>query len=330
VLSFLQVLGGLAILVIGAEVMLRGSVAMAKRFDISTLVIGMTVVAFGTSAPELVVTVDAVLAGSPDVAVGNIVGSNIANLLLIVGSAALIMPFATRDQPMLFDAAALGIASLVFAAFCWTGLIPAWAGVTFLVALGVFVWFSYWREAQGAGDPLAASRREETEELAAVSMPFWLAIGAILLGLGGLIWGADLLVNGAIKIARQQGVSETVIGLTLIAIGTSLPELGASMVAAFRKQSDIAIGNVIGSNMFNILSVGGVASIVGPLTVAREVQNLHIWVMLGATVLFLPLVATRLRGGRLLGAVFLLLYCGYIAWIALDDQASLAIAPIGS
>ncbi len=316
--NYLLIVAGLAILVVGAEFMVRGSVGLAKRLGLSTLLIGMTVVAFGTSAPELVVTVDAVLEGAPDVAVGNIIGSNIANLMLIIGTAAAIMPIVRCQRPLVFDAFILTAASLVFAGFCWLGVIPRWAGAVLVVGLAAFLVFSYRREKMGAGDPIAAGRLEETEELATARMPLWLALVATAGGLAGLVLGADMLVEGSIAVARAHGVSEAVIGLTLIAIGTSLPELGASVVAAIRKHSDIAVGNVIGSNLFNMLGVGGLAAVVAPLAVAPEIQTIHIWVMLAATAIFLPFIVTRIRCGRLAGAAFLVLYFGYIGWLAMN------------
>lgn len=328
--SYLQIIGGLVILIGGAEIMVRGTVTLARRLNISTLIIGMTVVAFGTSAPELVVTVQAVIVGSSDLAIGNIVGSNIANLLLIIGCSALIMPMARCKRPMIFDAAMLTLATLVFVALCVNGVIHPWAGGGMVVWLGIFLLFSYRRETTVGDDAVAASLRDETEELTFLKLPLWLAVAATVVGLIGLVLGADLLVDGGLTVARNWGVSEAVIGLTMIAIGTSLPELGASAIAAWRKQSDIAIGNVIGSNLFNMLGVGGVASLVAPLTVSSEIQTVHIWVMLAATIIFLPFILTGLRCGRLSGGLFLALYFGYIGWLAISPGDGSVLPPLNA
>lgn len=308
----LQVIGGLLLLLAGAEVLVRGAVGIARRYGVSPLVIGMTVVAFGTSAPELVVSLDGALSGSAGIAVGNIVGSNIANLLLIIGITALCRPIAAHSRPLLHDGLLLLAASAGFALLAWSGRIEHGGGLLLLAAfVGVMI-SVYWRKVRGGGDVIAESREREAAELADLSGWSWLPWLAAALGLGALLFGADLLVEGGVKVARAAGVSEAVIGLTLIAVGTSLPELAASVVAGMRGHAEVAVGNVLGSNLFNMLFVGGAVAAVVPLPVDAQIRGFDIWVMLAATAAFLPLLLGG-RFGRVAALAFLLAYAGYIA-----------------
>jgi cation:H+ antiporter len=316
-MMYVQVTVGFVLLLGGAEVLVRGAAAVARRFGVSPLVIGMTVVAFGTSAPELVVSLDAAISGAPDIAVGNIVGSNIANLLLIMGTTVLLSPIDGRSRPLIHDTTILVISSILFAGLVWSGTIGRTAGVVMVAMLLGFLGSSYWREVRGPGDSTADSLREEAEEIEEIPGAPWLAWLAVAGGLAGIIFGADMLVEGGVAVARAAGISETVIGLTLIAVGTSLPELAASVVAAIRGHSDIAIGNVVGSNLFNILGVGGTVALVTPLTVAEQIRTLDIWVMLVATAAFLPFLIFGLRLSRPVGVAFLVVYGAYIALLVL-------------
>lgn len=307
---YLQVLGGFVLLLGGAEILVRGAVTVARVMGVSTMIIGMTVVAFGTSAPELIVSMEAGLTGAPGVAVGNIVGSNIANVLLIVGLTGLCMPIAPQPRALRADAAILVVGTLAFAATAWNGSIDRGGGLILLAAFAGFMGFSCWREVRGRADPASESRRQEVAEIA--SLPGrWLGWIAIAGGLVGLLFGSDLLVNGGIAIARTFDVPDAVIGLTLIAIGTSLPELAASVVAGVRGHGDVAVGNVLGSNLFNMLLVGGAVAAVTPLHVDSEILDFDIWIMLGATLLFVPLLL-RLHFRRAMGLCFLILYGAYI------------------
>jgi cation:H+ antiporter len=312
-MMYVQVTVGFLLLLGGAEVLLRGAVAVARRFGVSTLVIGMTVVAFGTSAPELVVSLDAAISGVPDIAVGNIVGSNTANLLLIIGVTVLLSPIDGRARPLTHDTTILVASTVLFAGLVWSGTIGRGAGAVMVAMLLGFLVSSYWREVRGPGDAAAESRREEAEEIEGIPGAQWLAWIAVAGGLAGIVFGADLLVEGGMAVARAAGVSEVVIGLTLIAVGTSLPELAASVVAAIRGHSDIAIGNVVGSNLFNMLGVGGTVALVTPLRVAEQIRDFDIWVMLLATAAFLPFLIFGLRLGRPMGGAFLVVYGAYIA-----------------
>ena len=320
-MSYVQVIVGFILLLGGAEVLVRGAVSVARRLDVSPLVIGMTVVAFGTSAPELVVSLEAAVSGVPDIAIGNIVGSNIANLLLIIGATVLLSPIDGRTRPLIHDTVVLVAGSILFTGLVLSGTVGRIPGAVMVALLLGFLGSSYWREVRGVGDAAAESRREEAEEIEGIPGAPWLAWIAVVGGLAGIMFGADLLVEGGVAVARAVGVSEAVIGLTLIAIGTSLPELAASVVAAIRGHSDIAVGNVIGSNLFNMLGVGGTVAVVTPLEVAEQIKDFDIWVMLAATAAFLPFLIFGLRLGRPVGVTFLIGYAAYIAFLVLGPES---------
>ncbi len=311
-MMYLQVVVGFAVLTGAAELLVRGAVTLAERLGVSLLVIGMTVVAVGTSAPELVVSIDAALSGAPGLAVGNIVGSNIANVLLILGVTCVLKPIIERPSSLKRDGVVLMGGSILFAALCAQGVLGLSAGLALLVAFFIFLGVSYWRESH---DPEAAAEHiHEVEELGARPKSVPLAILLVLVGLAGLAWGADILVDGGVQIARAFGVSEEVIGLTLFAFGTSLPELAASVVAALRGHSDVAVGNVVGSNLFNILGVGGAAAVTVPLPVADQILNFDIWAMLITSAFLLPILVLGMRLTRPAAGFFLVLYGAYI-WI---------------
>jgi cation:H+ antiporter len=307
----LLLLAGLVLLLGGAEALIRGSVAIAHRLGVPPMVIGMTVVAFGTSAPELVVSVRAALAGAAGIALGNLVGSNIANVLLIIGLSSLLTPLALAvRQPR--NAVVLVAGTLLFVLLAVTGTIERWGGGLLLLGFAAFLAASGWQEKQGKPDVTALSRQQEIEHRAPSRQGL---AGFAVLALGGLaavLYGADILVDGAVALARLLDVSEAVIGLTVIAVGTSLPELAASAVAGLRRHPDVAIGNIVGSNLFNLLAIGGIAGVVRPLPVDLQILAFDLWVMLGATLLLLPLLSGW-RCGRLAGVVLLAGYGGYLA-----------------
>lgn len=310
-IMYLQVVGGFVILVVAAELMVRGAVVLADRMGISPMVIGMTVVAFGTSAPELVVSLNAALSGASGLAIGNIVGSNIANIWMILGAACLVTPILVKPDAMTRDVVLLIGGSFLFMAFALTGELNMIGGIVMLLVFVGFLAASFMR----SEDPdLAKEQAEEIEELEKgfiSNVP--VAVVAAVLGVVGLAFGADLLVDGGSEIARSFGVSEEVIGLTLFAFGTSLPELAASIVAAYRGHPDVAIGNVIGSNVFNMLFVGGVISIVTVVPVGNQVITFDIWVMIVATLMLLPILIGKVKLNRGVAAVFFALYLGYVA-----------------
>jgi cation:H+ antiporter len=324
-LAFLQAGGGLALLFVGGEVLLRGAVGLSLRFGLSPLLIGLTVVAMATSMPELVVTVTAGLQGATDIGVGNVVGSNIANILLILGLAALLCPIEREPKRILRDTLAMVAATAVFILLaCFERLSFPHGALMVLLMVG-YLAMSYVIERRGGND--VDTGLEAIEEAGATPKSAWVAVALVTGGIVALAGGSELLVRGATVIARAAGVSETVIGLTLVAVGTSLPELATAIVAAMRGHTEVALGNVLGSNIFNILLILGVLFMIIPVTVAPEVLRFDIWVLAGVTLLALPVMLLGKRVGRLQGAVFVLLYVAFV-WVQFDPhkQAGFSIA----
>jgi cation:H+ antiporter len=314
-------IGGLACLVIGAEALVRGASKLALSLGISPLVVGLTVVAFGTSSPEIAVSVGAALDGRTDIAVGNVVGSNIFNVLLILGLSALITPLLVNAQVIRQEVPIMIGASLLLAAFSLDGrigMLDAAALLGLLVAYTVFLIVQSRRETQATKDEYSAEvdRRSGWDS----KLPMQLLL--IALGLGLLVLGSDWLVTAAVAFAKALGVSDVVIGLTIVAAGTSMPEVATSIMAAIRKERDIAIGNVIGSNTFNILGCVGITGIVAAsgLPIPASVLNFDLWVMLAVAFACLPVFMTGREIARWEGAVFLLYYVAYTAYLILASQ----------
>lgn len=309
-LSWLLVAGGLVLLFFGGEALVRGAVSMARRLGVSPLVISLSVVALGTSAPELVVALDSALDGHTDVAIGNVVGSNIANTLLILGVSGLIAPILCNISTVRRDGTAVALTSLVFVALAWVGELRAWSGAVLLVLLTAYLGLSYWRDRRDAR--ALREHAEEVEEIGGRPLTLTRSTLLVVAGLALLALGADLLVEGAVDIARHFGVSETVIGLTLVAFGTSLPELATCAIAAFHRHADVALGNILGSNMLNILGIMGVVTVVTPVPVPAQIMDFDVWFMLGVSVLVLPLMVTGGRLNRLESGGLVALYLAYL------------------
>jgi len=322
-MMYVKVAVGFVLLLVAAEYMIRGAVALARKMNISPLVIGMTVIAVGTSAPELVVGLQAGLSGVGGLALGNVVGSNIANVLLVLGAAGLIAPIVSKEGSLLRDGIVLFGGSVLFTFFCMQDSITRIPGIVLVVAMTGFLLASYRRE-HDQGGPDAELHLEEVEEVGSLPASNWIIWGALIGGIAGILIGADLLVDGGVTIARDYGVSEEVIGLTLIALGTSLPELAASVVAALRGHADVAIGNVVGSNLFNILGIAGIVAIVTPLPVSSQIASFDVWVMLAATALMMPLLIWGWRLNRVVASGFLACYVGYIGLQAYGVERALA------
>jgi len=321
---YLLVLTGFVLLLGGAEFLVRGAVAVAAKAGLSTMLIGMTVVAFGTSAPEFVVSLNAALDGAPGIALGNVVGSNIANTWLILGATALFAPVVVDTRAVIRDAMMLMGSSILFVWLCLLGSIEQIAGGVLLLLLFGYFLHSYLRE-RADGTASAHLHEREAEEFQDVKMAMPAAWASLLGGLAAVAYGADLLVSGGTVIARDAGVPEEVIGLTLIAFGTSLPELAASVMAALRGHTDVAIGNVIGSNLFNILGVAGGVAVVTALPVPDQIRDFDLWVMMAATVMVLAYLAMGVRLGRREGALFFGIYCAYIAVQAVGVDRVMAL-----
>ena len=308
---------GLLILLLAGDALVKGAVNLALRLGIPALIVSLTVVAFGTSAPELLISIKAVLDDVPGLALGNVVGSNTANVLLILGLPALIFGLGVGSDTRRSYVFML-IGTLAFIALGFAGPYLWWHGAILLAGLAlILVDAAKSAQAHRRATAAAADAADATEliEEADPDMPVWKIAVFLGLGLVGLPLGADLLVDSAVMIARDFGITETVIGLTLVAVGTSLPELATTVMAALRRHADVAIGNVIGSNMFNLLGIIGVAALVGPIPVDPAFLRLDLWVMLAASLVLAPFVFLRWPMGRAVGAGFTGLYLAYMVVI---------------
>ena len=326
-LDIIFIIFGLAILVLGAEGLVRGASSLAAKFRISPLVIGLTVVSFGTSAPELTVNIVSALQGSPDLAVANVVGSNIVNILLILGVCAIIVPLTVKSSTVWKEIplALLGVVLIgimandrLFDGVPFTALTRT-DGIALLALMAIFMYYIFGMaksDREKAAEAKIDTSLNEDEDTKIKQYGVLLSIGLTIGGLAALVFGGRLLVTGAIDIAKAAGISEALIGLTIVAIGTSLPELATSVVAALRKQADIAIGNVVGSNIFNVFFVLGTTSVILPLPISAAL-NFDILVSIIATgLLFLFMfVGRKHKLMRWEGIVFLLLYAAYLAYL---------------
>jgi cation:H+ antiporter len=312
--TYLLLAVGLALLIGSGEFLVRGSVGFARSVGLSPLFIGLTLVGFGTSAPELVASLIAAFREAPGIAVGNVVGSNIANVVLILGVAALVAPLPVFRQDFHRDALALGLATLVAVGIVLTGNVTRLAGFALVAMLVTYIFVTYRLERD---QPDSEAHRHE-DEAALVAPPTNGAmrhLAVAIAALVGVVIGAKLLVDAAIVLAAQFGVPEAVIGLTVVAIGTSLPELAVSCIAAYRGQGAVAVGNVVGSNIYNVLGILGATAIVHPLRVPPEIADFDIWAMLAAAVLLLFFMVRGQRIGRLTGATFLVAYVAYVLYL---------------
>ncbi|PKP77692.1 MAG: sodium:proton exchanger [Alphaproteobacteria bacterium HGW-Alphaproteobacteria-3] len=325
-MSYVYLAGGLVILIVCGDFLVRGAASLAARYGLSPLLIALTIVAFGTSAPELLVSVRAALAGSPGIAIGNVVGSNTANILLILGLPALIMPIACTGRTVPHNMLIMMAASVLLIVLSFAGPLGFWQGILLLSLLAAYLVYSGWdaRMNPHTPPPLAVADTDlvpasavGTHELPHGDIhPSNLSRRAIavklLIGIIGLPIGAHLVVDGGTEIAQVFGVSDAVIGLSLIAVGTSLPELATSVMAVYRRNDDVVVGNIIGSNIMNILAILGVTSLIAPLPVSSDFLTFHLWVMLAAVVVLLPFAMTGGKVGRGAGLFFLAGYGAYL------------------
>lgn len=334
-MPILYIIVGFILLIGGAEILVRGASSLALRIGLSPLVIGLTVVAVGTSSPELAVSVKASLGGTGGIALGNIVGSNICNVGLILGAAALIFPLSVELQTIRREIPILLAASVLFLIFIIDGSLDRYEGIISIVVLSGYLLFlirdgrknsnKNGRELDGEEDPTLEEKSAAIptpaleDKLAAIptpALPLWLCIAFIVAGLVALIFGSRFAVIGAVEIAARIGFSEAVIGLTVVALGTSLPELVTSCVAAAKREADIAVGNVIGSNLFNLLLIGGLASTLKPVD-SSQLDLIDFGVMMVFTILLLPFLRTGFRLSRWEGGVFLAGYVVYMGYLVL-------------
>ena len=321
-MNALFIIAGIFVLVAGGELLVRGAVNIALRFHISTLVVGMTVVSFGTSAPELLVSLEAMAAGHPGIAVGNVVGSNIANIALVLGVTALIFPIKVSRNSYKIDWPMLMFSTFMVLGFMWLNYDPImgngfvtelnrWNG---LVMVGTLVLFSMYLIRKSRKHTKAShAELDFTPEIPKTSIVKDLAF--VLIGSVGLAYGAHLLVDGTVGLASVLGISDYVISVTVVAFGTSLPELMTSGIAAFKRQSDLSVGNLIGSNIFNILGILGVTSIFKNIPITSQVLNIDMWWVIGISALIFPLMITGKRINKWEGLTLLSLYGCYIFYV---------------
>ncbi|WP_170562475.1 calcium/sodium antiporter [Ruegeria atlantica] len=306
---------GLLILLLAGDALVRGAVNLSLRLGVPALIVSLTIVAFGTSAPELLIAISAIQENAPGIALGNVVGSNTANILLVLGLPALLATLHTSECNTRRNYVFMLLATVLFIGLAFCGVFNLASGAILLAALGL-VLFNAFRDARAhrkaCGEACAEEDELEGLEEADPDMPYWKLSIYLVLGLIGLPMGAHLLVDNATIIARTYGVSETIIGLTLIAVGTSLPELATTVMAALRRQADVALGNVIGSNMFNLLAIVGIATLFGRIPVDPEFLQFDLWVMLGASLLLIPFVFLKKDITRGWGLLLTLLYAVYI------------------
>ncbi len=298
---------GLAILLVAGDLLVKGAVNVALRLGLPPLIVGLTIVAFGTSAPELLISVDAVLEDAPGIALGNVVGSNIANVLAVLGLPALIFGLATKGTGTSKSYVVMLAATALFIGLAFAGPFGTVSALVMLAVLAVIL-------AEQFREGLKTRAPVEEVEGADPQMRWWRILAFLAVGLVGLPIGANVLIANAKQIAQSMGVSDSVIGLTMVAIGTSLPELATTMAAAAKRQADVALGNVLGSNMFNLLAIIGIAALVGEIPVADSFLRVDLWVMAASSLLLVPFVFTSLPMTRPVGAAFCAAYGAYL-WV---------------
>lgn len=307
---YLELAGSLLLLLLGGETLVRGAVATAVRAGVSPLLIGLTLVGFGTSTPELLTSLEAAIVGAPGIAVGNVVGSNICNILLILGLAAVLCPIAISRGALYRDGSVALAAAVACVAVCLTGALAPFAGGLLVALLAGYIYWCYRTERTADGDAAVVEPASAVPGSVTLRLPVALAL--LFGGLALTMLGAHLLIDSVLEIGDRLGIPETVLGVTVVAVGTSLPELVTSVLAAWRRQPDIAFGNIVGSNIYNVFGILGVTAIVEPIPVPPELLSLDIWVMLGATVLLFVFALTGWRLSRGEGIFFL---AAYSAWL---------------
>lgn len=312
--ALLLILGGLVALAVGGELLVRGATTVARLSGLTPAVIGLTVVAMGTSLPELVVSVLAARQGSPAIAIGNVIGSNLFNIVGTLAITALVVPLPVRGSVVKIEWPFMFAASWIGVMFMRDGTVDGLEGLTFLAALVLFTVYAVW---------LARTEMQATEaaqfaaEVADRGLPYpvrqvGMALGLLAIGIVLLVFGGSWLVDGAVAVARTAGLSERIIGLTIVAAGTSSPELAASLIAARRGQTDVAVGNLIGSNIFNVLGILGTTALITPIAVSEDALRMDAWWMLGTSFVLFPLMRRRMVLGRVEGLVLLGGYAVYL------------------
>lgn len=310
-MNYVFLILGLATLIVGGEFLVRGAVGIAKKFQISTLVIGMTVISFGTSAPELLVSLSAAIDGHPEISMGNVVGSNIANISLVLGLTVMIFPIVVDRNSKVIDWPVMMLATILYMVFAWDLEIVWWEGAILFAILIIFT-FLLIRNSR----KVSKKKQEEVEdddEIAKVKDKIGLSVVFLAAGLVALYFGANWLLDGAVGIALDLGMEERVIAVTIVAFGTSVPELVTSAVAAFKKETDISVGNLIGSNIFNIMAVIGLTSMIHPVAVSEPMLYSDMMWMSGIALALLPILILGAKLNRFKGALLFSTYAVYIA-----------------
>ena len=320
-LDLLWLIAGLAALYFGAEWLVGGGGKLAVKYGISPLVVGLTVVAFGTSAPELFVSIGFNTGGFPDMALGNVIGSNICNIALILGVSSFICVLAVKTELLIRDLPVLLVATLLFSLMLANGEIGRVEGVFLFLAVIGYTIFQLIQSRRATRSQLAKEFENEFDQTEAKSEPAWKLVLLILVGLVGLYFGAEWLARGGVSLARRFGVPEAVISLTLIAFSTSVPELATSVIASLKKEGDIIIGNVIGSCIFNLLCVIGLTASIKPL-VTTQIEMTDLWVMIGLTAILIPMMLMRRNVSRVEGGLLLAFYVGYTAYLFVTRVAA--------
>ena len=313
-MAIFQIIAGFVLLGIGGDVLVRGAVGVAGRLGVSTLFIGLVLVGFGTSVPELATSINASVSGSPGIAIGNVVGSNIANILLILGVTATITTVTCSRASFKRDAPVLALATLLCTFLALSGTFGRVTGLISLCALFGYIFYTYKTESR-SHDKQAEVHERQSELVEPPTSGLVAGLLLTLAGIVGVMAGAVLIVNGSVSVARLFNVPETVIGLTIVAFGTSLPELAASISAARKKQTDLAYGNIIGSNLFNILGILGASAVVAPMRIPPNLVKFDVWIMCGATALLFFFAWTGRSLSRKEGIVFLAGYVGYLVFL---------------
>ncbi len=309
-MEYLLLIGGLILLIISGESLVRGAVGVALKFNIPTLVIGMTIVAFGTSAPELIVSLKAALENHPELAIGNVIGSNIANLALVLGLTTIILPITVKRSTAHVNWSIMMGATVLFFLFILNKNIEWYEGLIFVIGLIGFNIYMFWNARRNNKNEIIEVDVEKVKKSNILLNLFLIIIGSV-----GLAFGANFLIEGSVQIASNFGVSEHVIGVTIVAFGTSVPELITSMVAAFKKHTDISVGNLIGSNIFNIFGVLGISSIVKEIPVSMQVIKVDVFWLLAVSFIIFPLMIIGYKINRLRGILLLISYCIYIYYV---------------
>jgi len=305
--NILLIIAGFVLLFLGGEMLLRGSIALAKRFQLSNLLIGAVVIGFGTSTPELSASISAALKGAPDIALGNVIGSNTANVFLIAGMAGLLCPLKIPYANVHRDVVMMIVSSVMLVVMMWFETLDMITGVIFLLTLAGYIIWSFQSSDDDVGNEVSTAKTYST------GMAFVL----LAVGIATLTGGAALLVDGVIGVARRFGISEAIIGLTVVAVGSSLPELATAIISSIQKQSEMVLGNIIGSSIFNVLAILGVTALIQPIPVSPQMIAFDVWVMIAATLLLTLLIVMGIKIGRRIGSLMVMGYLSYVIWLYL-------------